>query len=100
MILRIESAEKGRDFADEIHREETGRGRCCGWKPQGRDFADKIRREETGREGVDKGERMEAAERGAGRGRCYGLLMQLRAHEVQVAEVVEAEGATFGGLYT
>ena len=58
MILRIESAEKGRDFADEIRREETGRGRC------------------------------------------YGLLMQLRAHEVQVAEVVEAEGAALGGLYT
>ena len=37
---------------------------------------------------------------GTGRGRCYGLLMELRAHEVQVAEVVEAEGATFGGLYT
>ena len=57
--------------------------------------ADEIHREETGREGVD-GSRRE----GAGRGRCYGLLMQLCAHEVQVAEVVEAEGATFGGLYT
>ena len=42
MILRIESAEKGRDFADEIHREETGREgvderewtKGSGWKPQ------------------------------------------------------------------
>ena len=49
----------------------------------------------SGQRGAD-GSRRE----GAGRGRCYGLLMQLRAHEVQVAEVVEAEGATFGGLYT